>query len=121
MRYVKTARTAAASGTPVHESAKGSKASTAPAPPSGSVRRVSGVLERAEAEHAHARFAVGDSRELERMQVEREAAAGDERPEAGRDRSCGPSVTHLRAFVDARDLPVTDDVAEVRDDLGTEG
>jgi tRNA-2-methylthio-N6-dimethylallyladenosine synthase len=40
-RYVKTASTAAASGTPVHESANGSRASTAPAPPSGSVRRVS--------------------------------------------------------------------------------
>jgi len=40
-RYVKTARTAAASGTPVQESANGSSASTAPAPPSGSVRRVS--------------------------------------------------------------------------------
>jgi hypothetical protein len=41
IRYVNTASTAAASGTPVYESANGSSASTAPAPPRGSVRRVS--------------------------------------------------------------------------------
>ena len=61
-------------------------------------RREQRVLERAEAEHAHARLAVGDAGLLERVQVEREAALAHERPEAGGDGRGGAAVAHLRPF-----------------------
>ena len=55
------------------------------------------VLERAEAEDAHARLAVGDTGLLERVQVEREPALRDERPEAGGDGGRRMPVAHRRS------------------------
>ena len=57
-------------------------------------RREQRVLQRAEAEHAHAHLLVGEPRLLERVDVDREAAARDERTEAGghrRDDAARPS------------------------------
>ena len=54
------------------------------------------------------------------MQVDREAATGDERSEAGRHRRGDRAGVHARALLDPRHLPVAQDVADVGHRLGAE-
>ena len=79
------------------------------------------VLERAEAEDADARLAVGDAGLPEGVEVDCEPAARDERPEACGDGRSGRAAAHLRPFLDAGDLAVAERVPDVREDLGREG
>ena len=78
------------------------------------------VLEGAEPEHAHARLTVGDPGLPECVQVDGEAAACDERAEAGRDGGDRRSRRDPRPALDARHLAVAEDVADVGDRLRRE-
>src|SRR6266540_5489217 len=79
------------------------------------------VLERAEPEHADARFTRLEPRVLERVTVDDEAATNNECPETRGDDCAGTPEPEPRTALDARDLAVGDDVAEVRSDLHAEG
>ena len=83
-------------------------------------RREQRVFERAEAEHAHARLPVGDAGMLEGVDVDGEAAARDERPEAGRHRCDDVAGSELAVVLDPRNLAVGKDVPDVREHLRAE-
>ena len=83
-------------------------------------RRQQRVLERTQAEDADTRLAVVDALLAERVQVDGEAAPGDEDPEAGRHERQRPRVGEPRAALDPGDLPVGEHVADVGNGLGGE-
>ena len=83
-------------------------------------RREQRILERAETEHADAHLLIGEPCLLERVHVDREAAARDERPEAGRHRCDDVARAELAVLLDARDLAVREDVTDVGERLRAE-
>ena len=78
------------------------------------------VFECAQSEHAHARLAIRDAGLAERVQIDSEAALGDERAEPRCDRGERVAHRHVGSLVDPRHLPIAEDVADVGDQLGAE-
>ena len=71
------------------------------------------VLERAEPEHPDPCLVPRDAEILERLDVHREPAAGDEHPEPGGDDRARPQRAELDAASDVGDLAVGERVADV--------
>jgi len=78
------------------------------------------VLEGAEPQDPDARLAIADPFLAERMEVEREASAGDERAEAGCDEGDRPRRCQRRPAFDAGHLAVGEDVPHVGERLRAE-
>ena len=72
------------------------------------------VLERAEAEHPHARLVARDAEILERLDVDREPAAGMNIPKPAATIAPARSALEPDAAADVRDLAVREGVADVR-------
>ena len=80
-------------------------------------RRKQRVLERAEAEHAHARLAIVDELLPECMQVDGEPSTRDEHTEARRNERERAGVGQARPILDPSDLSVSEHVTDVREHL----
>ncbi len=84
-------------------------------------RGENGVLEHPQSEHAPPCLRCGQAGSLQGGPVEREAAAVDEDPEAGRDECRGLWHLQLCTMIDPRDLSVGDGVTRVGNELPAHG
>ena len=78
------------------------------------------ILERAETEYADAHLLIGEPCLLERVHIDCEATARDERPESGRHRCDHVTRAERAVLFDTSDLPVGKDVTDVGERLRAE-